>query len=233
MQKAAQKNNYIPRILMMLLTTVLIGLIVAIMLVVGQIQGTARVVNYAGLVRGETQRIIKLENAGLPQDGMIDDVTSFIAGLRFGSDDLQLVRLNDTNFQNKMAELSDEFEALKEEIQLVRTLGYRQTSIIEKSEDFFGTSDEATGLAAAYSQRRATSLSYLENAAVADIVALVAVIAFELFRALQFAAQNRVLQSKVYKDEATGLPNKNKCEELLTVRNPSLRGNRWPSACLT
>ena len=220
MQKAAQKNNYIPRILMMLLTTVLIGLIVAIMLVVGQIQGTARVVNYAGLVRGETQRIIKLENAGLPQDGMIDDVTSFIAGLRFGSDDLQLVRLNDTNFQNKMAELSDEFEALKEEIQLVRTLGYRQTSIIEKSEDFFGTCDEATGLAAAYSQRRATSLSYLENAAVADIVALVAIIAFELFRALQFAAQNRVLQSKVYKDEATGLPNKNKCEELLNREEP-------------
>ena len=86
---------------MMVLTTVLIGVIVAIMQVVGQIQGTARVVNYAGLVRGETQRIIKLENASLPQDGMIDDVTSFIAGLRFGSKELQLVRLNDVNFQNK------------------------------------------------------------------------------------------------------------------------------------
>ena len=64
---------------MMVLTTVLIGVIVAIMQVVGQIQGTARVVNYAGLVRGETQRIVKLENAGLPQDGMIEDVASFAA----------------------------------------------------------------------------------------------------------------------------------------------------------
>ena len=45
-------------------------------------RGTTRVVNYAGLVRGETQRIIKLEGAGLPQDGMIEDVASFIAGLR-------------------------------------------------------------------------------------------------------------------------------------------------------
>ena len=121
MKKAGKKNAYIPRVLMMVLTTVLIGVIVAIMLVVGQIQGTARVVNYAGLVRGETQRIVKLENAGLPQDGMIDDVTSFIAGLRFGSNELQLVRLNDVNFQNKMAELSDEFETLKKEIQLVRS----------------------------------------------------------------------------------------------------------------
>ena len=211
---------------MMVLTTVLIGLIVAIMLLVSQIQGTARVVNYAGLVRGETQRIIKLENAGLPQDGMIDDVTSFIAGLRFGSDELQLVRLNDANFQAKMAELSDDFDRLKDEILLVRKVGYQQTDIIQKSEDFFAVCDEATGLAAAYSQHRATNLSRLENVAVADIVALVAVIAFELFRALQFAAQNRVLQTKVYKDEATGLPNKNKCEELLNREDPIPAGEQ-------
>lgn len=231
MKKAGKKNAYIPRVLMMVLTTVLIGVIVAIMQVVGQIQGTARVVNYAGLVRGETQRIIKLENASLPQDGMIDDVTSFIAGLRFGSKELQLVRLNDVNFQNKMAELSDEFETLKKEIQLVRTVGCYQTDIIQQSEDFFAICDEATGLAAAYSQRRATILSYLENVAVADIVALVALIALELFHALQFAAQNRVLQTKVYKDEATGLPNKNKCEELLN-RKESIPAEEQVAVCV-
>lgn len=231
MKKAGKKNAYIPRVLMMVLTTVLIGVIVAIMQVVGQIQGTARVVNYAGLVRGETQRIIKLENASLPQDGMIDDVTSFIAGLRFGSKELQLVRLNDVNFQNKMAELSDEFETLKKEIQLVRTVGCYQTDIIQQSEDFFAICDEATGLAAAYSQRRATILSYLENVAVADIVALVVLIALELFHALQFAAQNRVLQTKVYKDEATGLPNKNKCEELLN-RKESIPAEEQVAVCV-
>ena len=220
MPKTSQKKSYIPRILMMALTTVLMVLIVCIMLVVGQIQGTARVVNYAGLVRGETQRIIKLENDDQPQDGMIADVTSFIAGLRFGSDDLQLVRLNDVQFQSKMTELSADFDQLKKEITKVRRVGYRQTEIIRKSEDFFAVCDEATGLAAAYSQRRATILSNLEYVAVADIIALVAVIAVELFRALQFAAQNRVLQSKVYKDEATGLPNKNKCEELLNREDP-------------
>lgn len=58
--------------------------------------------NYAGLVRGKTQRIIKLENAGQPQDGMIADIDAFIKGLRYGSRDLDLVRLNDTDFQNKM-----------------------------------------------------------------------------------------------------------------------------------
>ena len=55
------------------------------MLLVGQIQGTARVVNYAGLVRGKTQRIIKLENAGQPHDEMIESVSSYIKGLRYAA----------------------------------------------------------------------------------------------------------------------------------------------------
>ena len=52
---------------------------------VSRIQGTARVVNYAGLVRGKTQQIIKLEDAGMPQEELIVDVEGYIEGLRFGS----------------------------------------------------------------------------------------------------------------------------------------------------
>ena len=48
-----------------------------------------------------------------------------------------------------------------------------------------------------------------------DIVGLVATFAVELARAVRTAALNRELQNKVYLDEATGLPNKNKCEEIL------------------
>lgn len=37
---------------------------------------------------------------------------------------------------------------------------------------------------------------------------------------MRTAALNRELQSKVYLDEATGLPNKNKCEEILGQEQP-------------
>ncbi len=53
-----------------------------------------------------------------------------------------------------------------------------------------------------------------------DIVGLVATFAVELVRAVRTAALNRELQSKVYLDEATGLPNKNKCEEILGQGRP-------------
>lgn len=205
------------RILMTALTSLLIVLILIIILMVSRIQGTARVVNYAGLVRGKTQRIVKLEDARMPQDDMITDVKGYIKGLRFGSEELDLVSLDDKAFQAKMEELDAYFDTLKQEIDLVRQVGYENTNIIEKSEIFFNLCDVATGLAESYSQRIATRLKQFETLTVIDIVILVFMILYELLKALRYAKANRELKSKIYLDEATGLPNKNKCEEILTL----------------
>ena len=217
MKKHSKKTSYITRVCMITLTIILIILFFCIMLLVSQIQGTARIVNYAGLVRGKTQRIIKLEDARQPHDEMIESVSSYIKGLRYGSKELNLVRLDDKAFQSKMQELNSYFKELCDEIQLVREKGHEHTSIIDKSEHFFQICDEATGLAEAYSQEKASALSRLEQIVFVDIGGLIILIAIELVKALRYAAQNRILQSKVYLDEATGLPNKNKCEEILNA----------------
>ena len=142
-------------------------------------------------------------------------MTRFIDGLRFGSDELSLVRLNDDAFQSKMQELDDYFQALKQEIGRVRAVGSNNTDIIPISETFSASATTRPGLAEAYSQRKATSLSALEKYITADIVVLMLLIGYQLFQALRTAAMNRALQHKVYLDAATGLPNKNRCEELL------------------
>ena len=103
----AKKASRAMRLLMMVLTAVLIFFFINVMLLVSDIQGTARVVNYAGLVRGTTQRIVKLEDAGQPQDDLLKAVDSYINGLRYGSDDLNLVRLDDDEYQAKMTELAN------------------------------------------------------------------------------------------------------------------------------
>lgn len=106
-----------------LLTAILISLFFGVLVLVGKIQGTARVVNYAGLVRGKTQRIVKLEISGTPEDDLLGDVASYIEGLRFGSSELDLVRLDDADFQTKMTALSSEFDDLRNELILVRQRG--------------------------------------------------------------------------------------------------------------
>ena len=71
MKETEKKQTHFLRIAMMVLTTILIVLFFMIMSMVGKIQGTARVINYAGLVRGGTQRMVKLEISGEPQDKML------------------------------------------------------------------------------------------------------------------------------------------------------------------
>lgn len=231
----AKKASQAVRLLMMVLTAVLIFFFINVMLLVSDIQGTARVVNYAGLVRGTTQRIVKLEDAGQPQDDLLKAVDSYINGLRYGSDGLNLVRLDDDEYQAKMTELAGYFDELKTEIARVREVGYENTDIIAMSEEFFGICDDATRLAEDYSQEKATALNRLEGLVIIDIVGLVATFAVELARAVRTAALNRELQNKVYLDEATGLPNKNKCEEILGqgIPFPPKRPLRCASSILT
>ena len=78
MKKKEKKQTCFLRAAMMVLTTILIVLFFAIMSMVGKIQGTARVINYAGLVRGGTQRMVKLEISGTPQDKMYQTTSSYI-----------------------------------------------------------------------------------------------------------------------------------------------------------
>ena len=158
-----KKTSNIIQICIGVLAVVLAALIIVMMGIVSSIQGTARVVNYAGLVRGKTQRIIKLEISGQPEDGMIQDIEVFVDGLQNGNGELGLVRLDDGAFQSKMQELDDYFATLHDEILRVREVGYENTEIIDKSERFFEICDEATGLAEAYSQRKASSLTVILN----------------------------------------------------------------------
>ena len=211
-----KKSAGIVQISIGILTVILVVLIIAMMMIVSSIQGTARIVNYAGLVRGKTQRIVKFEISGKQEDDMIQEIESFIDGLRNGNKELNLVRLEDSDFQTKMEELNEYFLMLRQEIMQVRAYGADKTQILSKSEHFFGICDEATGLAEVYSQRKASSLSVLEKYITADIVVLMLLIGYEFIKAVRYAAMNRVLQKKVYIDGATGLPNRNKCDELLS-----------------
>ena len=109
MKNAPSRFGHIIQLFTVLLTAILIILFFGVLMLVGKIQGTARVVNYAGLVRGKTQRIVKLEISGTPEDDLLGDVASYIEGLRFGSSELDLSRLDDADFQTNMTSLYSEF----------------------------------------------------------------------------------------------------------------------------
>ena len=100
------------------------------MIQIDDLQGSARVINYAGLVRGATQREIKLEITGMQNDELIQYLDDIISGLRYQDGHYDLIRLKDEAYQEKLDIQSAYWEQLKEEIAVVRQKGYENTNIV-------------------------------------------------------------------------------------------------------
>lgn len=60
---------------------------------INKIQGSAKVINYAGIVRGGTQRLVKLEIAKKPNEALMEELDSIIRELKSGGGTRKLVKL--------------------------------------------------------------------------------------------------------------------------------------------
>ena len=82
-EQSYKKSKNIIGIIQSCLILLLIVLIIFIMVNISRLQGTARVINYAGLVRGATQREVKLEITGNPDDELIKYLDDVLNDLKY------------------------------------------------------------------------------------------------------------------------------------------------------
>lgn len=82
-------------ILQSCLVLILVILVALMMVEIGNLKGTARVINYAGLVRGDTQRAVKLEITGTRNDELIAYLDDILSNLTSGEGHYELVKLKD------------------------------------------------------------------------------------------------------------------------------------------
>ena len=120
-----KKSKNIIGIVQSCLILILVVLIIYMMIQISRLQGTARIINYAGLVRGATQREVKLEITGNQNEELINYLDDILSGLRYQDGHYDLVRLYDKEYQEKLQIQSDYWDKLKIEIEAVRNVGYR------------------------------------------------------------------------------------------------------------
>ena len=208
------KKN-VERLLQTIVTVILFGLIFQMMYLVESIQGTARVVNYAGLVRGATQRMVKLELSGNHADNIMSTLDGYINGIHNGSEELDLVCIDDPDFQDKVTELSAEWLRLKDEVRRARAVGYKNTNLVAMSEHYFKLCDDMVGSAEIYTQKRARTIKNIEIAINIMILLLLGIIVKQYLTSLGIMRRNNELKAQVFVDKQTNLPNKNRCEQLI------------------
>ena len=182
---------------------------------ISRLQGTARVINYAGLVRGATQREVKLEITGNQNDELIKYLDDILDDLKYKDGQYNLVNLRDNEYNDKLYILSDYWEELKKEIKAVREVGYQNTDIVNMSEIYFKMADETVSAAESYSERIAIKIRTIELLSVLDMLGLVILIIIQTLAAMKMSVLNKLLEQRAYTDAHTGLPNKDACEVFL------------------
>lgn len=124
----------------------------------------AKVINQSGVVRGGTQRSVKLELQASPNPELIDKLDQLIEGLINGSEELELPPATDVEYIAAMQAARDEWDKVKGLILQVRSnpSDANRQLLLRESETLFELTNEAVGAAEAYSDRAIQQLKTIE-----------------------------------------------------------------------
>ena len=198
--RAEEKENRALRLekyLLVLITVVLIAFTLIMISDIKRLQGTARVINYAGIVRGATQRLVKLEMNGFTHQVLEDKINNIIFGLKDGSETLNLVKLEDQGYQNLVEDTITVWNEIRAQIVDVRLIGGGgREELIALSEQHFSLADQMVSSAEVYSQKIATNIEKMETGITACLLAIAAIIFHQLLHAVMIIGKNRDFKQK-------------------------------------
>lgn len=179
---------------------------------IDQMRGNARVVNYAGIVRGATQRLVKKEIQRIPDDALVARLDTIVKELMTGEGPNDLVALNDHAFQSLMSQVSRRWSELKEEIAGVRS-GNDDTRLFELSEEYFVLVDKTVSAAESFSEQQVKrSMQWMISINVVFVL-LIGGCAVAFVRSAALKRKAEVLGKIAYLDPLTQLPNRASCEQ--------------------
>lgn len=148
------------RLALVLLCILSLGSVASVYYYMSQMRSDGHVVNYAGIVRGTPQRVIKLELAGRDNEALINRVDQIIAGLIHGDAQLALPAATDEAFLHAMSDVQNSWYDLRRT--LSRAHSGENTLLIEESETFYELADTAVSIADDSATNHVVSLQTLQ-----------------------------------------------------------------------
>ena len=197
-----------------LVCVVILGIVLFnIFQLVDIIQGTGRAINYTGIIRGGTQRLVKLETNDIPKDDLMLYLDGILNELQTGQGPYDLDKLDDIPYLEKLSELNDYWDDLQTEILIYRGDPDNQGKVIQMSETYFNMANDVVGTAEFYLEQKTKLLTSLESVMVI-LLGLLIVISFQqAITEIQLLRKNKELATAAYFDKPTGLPGRLSCEE--------------------
>ncbi|MEM9803938.1 MAG: methyl-accepting chemotaxis protein [Cyanobacteria bacterium P01_D01_bin.56] len=118
------------------------------------------VVNKSGIVRGATQRLVKLETDGQRSDEIVQQLDQLVNGLINGDDSLNLPKATDEEYLEKIQTVEVAWQELKSTIIRYRQNPGLKSKLIDDSETYFGLTNDAVFAAEDFS---AANVQVIQN----------------------------------------------------------------------
>ena len=173
---------------------------------VSQSQHYSRLVNYVGIVRGATQRLVKLELMDQPSEPLIEYLDGILKELETGDGEYGLPLPKDSNYQQKLAGLSAMWEEMKVQISAYRNGLDDGTTLLSLSEVYFKQANDTVFAADEYAAR------WIQGLNVICIVMLIIMLLTWLFiiwaywkKLLHLEDTNQKLNDLARRDTLTGV----------------------------
>ena len=181
-------------------------LIVFVLRSVYSSQSYGQLINYVGIVRGATQRLVKLEMNNQPSDSLITYLDDIMDNLSAGEGKYGLILPDDKEYRACLGELATEWASLKEDIYNYRG-GYTDAKVLlENSEIYFNQANETVFAAEAYSKHRTTNLLRMTVVLIICIVLIWLLIFWSSLRKmLNLEHANKSLEDKAGRDILTNV----------------------------
>lgn len=174
-----------------------------------QTAGDARIINYSGIVRGATQKLVKEELNGQQDDELIARLDGIISNLQTGKGEYKLARSRSRTYQVQLAELKLVWEDIKEDIGLIRDGENVEDQLYELSQRHFELADRLVMCAERDSNNRLIRFSLLYGVSLALSVTVFST---------QIQRHQREQEILLSEDKLTGLYNRYGFEEAAADR---------------
>ena len=171
-----------------------------------QAQSYGKLVNYVGIVRGASQKLVKLELAHEPNDELINYLDEILEELLTGNGPYDLPLVKDGDYRLDLENLNDMWTSMKESIMEFRQGTIDGNELLELSEDYFTQANETVFSADRYSSAQIHMLSSICIGMFATMLLVWGLLFLALSRKVTFLeSENKQLSDLTRRDPLTGI----------------------------
>lgn len=207
-------------VIRMVLVVVLGILTLFLILNVNLIQGNSNLINYAGRLRGGSQRLVKNEIASYRDDRLMGQLDAIMTEMRSGKGELGIHQIDDETYNELLAAQQVQWQELKKVIYAYRQDKKLLPKLYAESESYYQLADATVDAAEDYIDAIVLKIKTFEVLDLVIFMMLGFIYANKLKNMRDLHKQNSALNAIAYIDQATGLANSRACKERLSSQLP-------------